>query len=201
MKKITERSERTRALLIKHYQTYPKLQTEDIFKYLFQSAFGCEHLVADEDTVLAYIRREYEAVPKTDAPLIEPLDGEYCRVHLSCLNDGLKPETLARLFCLSSKKEPNGKADLEQKLLVARELVESGEIPLDRTHFDAMLEAWRKNGYPAVRHSETFRSAYRPAYRVIMNCVVLPHEKETEKRTDEQRISTANRGKRKSHDL
>jgi hypothetical protein len=42
MKKMTERSERTRDLLIKHYQTYPKLQTEDIFKYLFVTAKQAE---------------------------------------------------------------------------------------------------------------------------------------------------------------
>ena len=167
MENITERSERTRELLIKHYQTYPKLQTEDIFKYLYQSAFGCEHLVSDEEAVLAYIRREYESVPKTDAPLTEPLDGEYCRVHLSCLNGGMEPEVLARIFCLSAKKETGGKADLERKLLVARSLIASGAIPLDLSHFDTMAEIWRKNGYPAVRHSETFRSAYRPAYRVV----------------------------------
>jgi hypothetical protein len=167
MKKMTERSERTRDLLIKHYQTYPKLQTEDIFKYLYQSAFGCEHLVSDEETALAYIRREYEFVPKTDVPLVEPLDGKYCRVHLSCLNGDMEPETLAKLFCLSAKKESSGKADLERKLCVARALIAGGEIPLDCVFFDMMTEIWRKNGYPAVRHSETFRSVYRPAYRVI----------------------------------
>ena len=30
--------ERTRKLLIMHYQAYPKLQIQDIFKFLYQSA-------------------------------------------------------------------------------------------------------------------------------------------------------------------
>lgn len=160
---------KTRELLIRHYQRYPKLQIEDIFKYLFQSAFGCEHLVSSEETALDYIKREYETVSKTESPLIEPLDGEYARVHLSCMNEGLKAETLAKLFCLSSKHEPDGKALLEDKLRVAKELIVNGELPLDLEAFDKMLKSWKNAGYPAIHHSEAFRSEYRPAYRVIAN--------------------------------
>ena len=38
-------------------------------------------------------------------PVVEALDGEYRRINLSCLTEGLKPETLAKLFLLSGKKE------------------------------------------------------------------------------------------------
>ena len=55
---------RTRALLIGHYQAYPKLQIQDIFKFLFQSAFGCEHLVSDEEKALQDGTHElFEEVP------------------------------------------------------------------------------------------------------------------------------------------
>ena len=160
-------TENTRAHLLRHYQSYPMLQAEDIFKYLFQSAFGCEHLVSDEEMALAYIRREYESVSQTAHPLAESLDGAYTRVYLSCLNGGLHPKTLTRLFCLSARKEADGKAALESKLAVARALVASGELPLDREDFEKKLAVWREEGYPALHHSEAFRAAYRPAYRVI----------------------------------
>ena len=65
----------TQQLLIEHYQTYPKLQAEDIFKYVYQSAFGCEHLVSDPASALNYIKEEYASVSPTAAPLIERLDG------------------------------------------------------------------------------------------------------------------------------
>ena len=48
----------TRALLLEHYRRYPKLGAEDVFKYLYQSSFGCEHLVSDEERVLCYIRHK-----------------------------------------------------------------------------------------------------------------------------------------------
>ena len=146
------------------------MQTEDIFKYLFQSSFGCEHLVLGGEAALDYIKREYkEGVSKTAEPYIEALDGEYSRVYLSYLNRGLKTETLAQLFCLSAKKEPCGREKLEQKLEVARGLINKGELPIDSDSFAKRLEEWKGKGYPAVHHSGIFRNEYRPAYRVVAN--------------------------------
>lgn len=167
MNKSTQPNNTTRAHLVGHYHAYPRLQPEDIFKFIFQSALGCEHLVSSEAAALEYINREYASLPDGAEPFTEALDGAYARVHLSCLRDGLKPETLARLFCLSAKKESNGRATLEQKLQVARDLVADGSLPFDLGDFDQRLAAWRDAGYPAVHHSDNFRAAYRPAYRVI----------------------------------
>lgn len=155
--------------LIRHCEQYPSLNAEDMFKYIYQSAFGCEHLVTDEKNVLEYIKREYKDVSKTDCPLIEPLDGQYSRVHLSCLNGGLKAETLAKLFLLSAKTEPDGMALLTQKIQVLKELVERGALPLDKECFNSKLDEWISRKCPAIHHSDDFRQVYRPAYRVIAN--------------------------------
>lgn len=157
----------TRERLLNHYKKFPCLQTEDIFKFLFQSSFGCEHLVTDEDTASEYIKREYESISECDVPLTESLDGEYSRVYLSWLNAGLSPETLTKLFCLSAKKEADGKAFLKQKIEVAKTLVTSGELPLDKKEFEEKLTEWQGRGCPAIHHSEIFRNTYKPAYRVI----------------------------------
>ncbi len=157
----------TRDLLINHYNTFPELQAEDIFKFLFQSSFGCEHLLTDKNTALEYIKREYKEISKNAPPYKEALDGEYSRVYLSWLNSGLSPETLTKLFCLSAKKESEGKALLEQKILLAKELVASGEIPLKRDDFARKLFDWQGRGCPAIHHSDAFRNTYKPAYRVI----------------------------------
>ena len=162
-----QNSEKTREILINHIKTYPKAQAEDIFKFIFQSSFGCEHLVADEKSVLEYIDREYVSVDKKAAPLTEQLDGDYSRVYLSHLNCGLRSETLARLFCLSAKKESFGKARLEEKLKVACELVADSTLPLDKEIFNEKLITWESKGHPALHHSDEYRKAYRPSYRVI----------------------------------
>ena len=167
MHKNAQQSDKTRELLINHYQTYPKLKPQDIFKFIFQSSFGCEHLVSSESRALEYIEKEYKTLPNMSLPRIEKLDGEYSRVCLSCLNDGLKPHTLARLFCLSSKNESDGKVMLEQKLEVARELVREGRLPFDVEDFEKELDLWRSSGCKAIHHSSAFRSEYQPAYRVL----------------------------------
>ena len=164
---MNERTNTTRERLIEHYRSYPDMQAEDIFKFIFHSAFGCEHLVSNESAALEYIKREYAATLERKQPRVEQLDGEYVRLHLSCLSDRLSPETLARIFCLSAKKEENGKEKLREKLEVALELVREGDISLDRKDFERKLDEWREAGYPALHHSDLFRAEYRPAYRVI----------------------------------
>ena len=84
--------------LSKHCGDYPGLRVQDLFKFLFQSAFGCEHLVTDREAALTYVRREYGRVDPQAEPRTDRLSGEYSRVHLSWLNRGLTPETLTDLF-------------------------------------------------------------------------------------------------------
>jgi hypothetical protein len=126
-------------------------------------------LVSNEEAALAYIEREYEGVSKVAESCVEPLDGDYSRVYLSCLNDGLTPKTLARLFCLSAKKEEGGDKALTEKIEVAKALVKKGDLPLDAKEFAEKLATWARFGYPALHHSDAFRAFYKPAYRVIAN--------------------------------
>lgn len=161
--------ERTRQLLIMHYQTYPHLQVQDVLKFLHQSAFGCEHLVSSRENATAYIESEYAHIDHTTPALVEPLDGRYGRVSLSCLNKGLCAETLGKLFVASAKIEADGTARLLEKLAVAKALVDEGALPFDTAAFSRAVDEWRENGYTALHHSEAFRAAYAPSYRVIAN--------------------------------
>ena len=60
-----------RDFLRAHCARYPELALQDVFKALYQSAFGCEHLIADTSAAAEGIRREAaEAGPSqtTSAP-------------------------------------------------------------------------------------------------------------------------------------
>jgi uridine kinase len=93
--------------------------------------------------------------------------GKYARVHLGWIGEGLSADTLAQIFKLSAKPEANGAAELEEKLTVATQLVQEGVFPFDEATFLAQAEPWQAAGYPAIHHSEAFRAAYKPAYRVV----------------------------------
>lgn len=163
------KSEKTRELLTSYCIQYPSLQARDVFKYIFQSSFGCEHLVSSLEKAVGYISEEYETVDKNAPPLVEALDGNYSRVYLSYMNIGLSAQTLGKLFCLSSKKEEEGFSRLLEKIDVAKKLSEENIMPFSAEIFEKELKKWQSEGYNAVHHSEEYRSIYKPAYRVIAN--------------------------------
>ncbi len=140
---------------------------QDIFKFLFQSCFGCEHLLSDEASALAMLRQEMLFAEQDDLPEMELLDGAYCRVHLKILHRGLSPETLCKLFFLSSEKCPDGKARLEQKLQNLLDCAKEGLLPFSENEVSEKISIWRDSGFPALHHSESYRAAHHPAYRVI----------------------------------
>ncbi len=185
-----ERNEMTRERLLAHCNTYPRLEIADLFKYLFQSAWGCEHMVPSETAAMDAVRREYAGCSPVKFPTVDPLDGAYSRVHLSRPEEGISPETLGKLFCRSARIIGEGNVALTQKLGVARDMICEGLLPFSLEEFDCKQAEWCTCGFPAVRHSETFREIYRPAYRVVANEYVrlLPFlariDQALQKRTD-----------------
>lgn len=163
---MTKREKTKKALLLQ-CEKYPKLSVTDLFKFIYQSSFGCEHLVSDVASVKAYLCKEAESAPPATGDLIEPLDGDYCRVHLDYLKEGLNADTFAKLFVLSGSHVTDGKEQLEEKLSVLLELAQSAVLPFSEEDVEEALKKWRSEGYPACHHSEGFRAAYAPAYRLM----------------------------------
>ena len=182
-----EQNERTRKALLEHCGRYPGLKIRDVFKFLYQSSFGCEHMVSSLEAVTNWIRKEHSCAVTGDG-MVDPLDGGYSRVHLDWLDRGLSAETLGKLFYLSAKTEEDGKIELERKLDVALEMVRSGELPFAFEGFTVAVSQWKEDDYPAVHHSEKFREQYHPAYRVISKEYVtfLPLFCEIDKRAGER---------------
>ena len=164
-----EQNEKTRELLISQLQTYPKSEIRDLFKFLHQSAFGCEHLISSLEAAEKSIQSELETLCGVQKRPIEPLDGNYSRVPLCCCERGLSAGTLAKLLVASAKKPKNGLPDLQRKIDVAGQLVAEGALPFGRKEFEDAAAAWGAEGYPAIHHSGRFRENYQPSYRVISN--------------------------------
>lgn len=147
-------------------RTYPQLQPEDLLKGLHQSVFGCGHFV--DERAEEYLQRELEAMEPSDGPEVEPLAGDFCRVHLRYLDKyGLAPKTLFRLFWLSAIEPAGNAVQVEEKLEILLRMASAQQLPVAYGEMRALVEEWRKAGYPACHHSNRFRAAYKPAYRVI----------------------------------
>ena len=161
----------TRNRISAHYLAYEQMTLRDIFKFLHQSIFGCEHMVSSLEAATDYIKKEAGNI-SDQKPSVEPLDGEFSRVHLSVLNDGLTAETLGKLFYLSAKKPKASLEALEEKLKTVKEMITEGSLPFDKKEFDEAVAGWKRSGYQALHHSDTFRNVYKLAYRVVSACFV-----------------------------
>lgn len=160
--------ERTKAFLLAHCARYPALRPADLLKALHQSTFGCGHLVKDPSAAAEFIREEAKGCEKGVAPAVEALDGGFVRVHLWALEEyGVTAEELAGAFAASAALICGSKEEIEGRLAVLLELAKLGELPVSYEETALAVERWREKGYPACHHSEEFRGAYAPAYRVL----------------------------------
>lgn len=160
----------TSEFLLGQCARYPELRPQDLLKALRQSTFGCGHFPADEAEGLQSPRGEIGVslfAPTGSA--IEPLDGDYCRVHLQYLRDStLSAKTLFHLSALSVREPSDGGRDtLAENLACLLSLAEEGKLPFSPGETEEAVSSWKAAGYPACRHSEEFHRAYAPAYCVV----------------------------------
>ncbi len=154
-------------LFLSQLEKYPTLTCQDCVKALYQSVFGCGHFVGEAGR--KYLEDELKnTIPGKDPEMIEPIGENYCRVHISKIAEyGISPETLFRLFRLSSK-EPAGDPEVfESGLRRLEELINEGTLPLNKEESSEFISAYRAAGCPATHHSDSFRAEYSPAYRVV----------------------------------
>ena len=160
------------SLLLEQAARYPRLTVQDLIKALYQAEFGCGHFVTDREKGLRWLIEEEKtlgcACRKAAPPFIEPLGQNFCRIHLAHMKaEGLAAETLFSLFFLSAE-QPAG--DMEHfRMLLDRleQMIDAGELPTDRAQAHEFLSQYRAAGCPSTHHSEEFRAAYAPAYRVV----------------------------------
>ena len=159
--------EELRTILIAHAKQYPLMQPTDAVKLIYQNEFGGGHLIRDEEAYLNYLRREYASVEKDPtAPLYEDIGNGIVRVNLAAVKpEGL--EQLGRDFIASATKHKGTLDSFLNKLEVLRTLTAEGVFAFDLDALNSYLSEYEAAGCPAVSHSEQYRQAYQPAYRII----------------------------------
>ena len=188
--------EKTREFLINQIQKYPYMEIQDLLKFLYQSAFGCEHLVSSMEGAIFSVKQEIGANPSFKSMELESLDGAYCRVPLSLINEGLSAETLGKLFFFSAKKEADGKEALVNKLNILEQLIMEKKLPFSIETFKKEKKNWEENGYKAIHHSDRYRENYHPSYRLIAKDYLpfLPFFMEIDRRLQRGTVTVAIEG-------
>lgn len=149
------------AVLADHAARYPAMEPRDFAKLAYQSALGPEHLLRDPEAFQAALDREWaEAEGPAPAPNPEAVGGGLCRFHLGAEADrSLAVPLLTRLALRTAREHTGGPAELDRALAALE--------GLSRPGMGAFLDRWRREGCPPVHHSDAFRAAYRPHYRLI----------------------------------
>lgn len=168
--------EELRETLTAHAGKYPAMEPQDGVKLVYQNEFGGGHLIRDPAQSLERLREEYAAVCRSSsAPLAEEIGNGMVRVMLSGLDpEEYSLETLNRDFVRSTQLHRGGMDGFRKKLDVLRELAGEGIFEFSAQELEEYLKSYLESGCPEVSHSDTYRAAFRSAYRVILRCVCLP---------------------------
>lgn len=145
---------------------HPLLQPCDAAKFCFQAVFGAEHLLADPSAARAWFFAEFEATPPVLRPLTQPLSDCYCRVDLAAWKaNELSPEALFSLF-LKTAQTPSKASltDLEAMLHTVGQLARGNRFAFSEKSWDDFSAQYPRK---PVHHSEIYRNAYHPSYRVV----------------------------------
>jgi hypothetical protein len=158
-----------KSILLSHAEKYPMMEPTDAVKLLYQSEFGGGHLIQDVEACLSFLRREYVSTPQTaDLPLTEDIGNGFVRVNLAALDhSSLSVELLGEIFLLSAAHPHGSMNSFRDKLALLAELTREGKMPFSMDALQTYLADYKIAGFPAASHSDVYRAAYRPAYRVV----------------------------------
>lgn len=151
---------------------YPQATLQDVYKTCYQDYFGAEHLMNDTATARRYLHQELEECGNTNLsamPKEEPTGfrHRFTRINLSNVIDGeLTEDQLLALFIEAAGKDNtfgNDWAGEWNKIVnIALQVNPNWRDP---ELMAELQEASKANC--AVRHSEAFRKAYNPHYRIV----------------------------------
>ena len=154
-------------ILREHVKRYPLMQPTDAVKLIYQNEFGGGHLIRDEEACLNYLRREYASMEKdATVPLCEDIGNGIVRVNLVAVKEE-NLEQLGREFIRSAAEHQGDFFSFLSKLSILKKLTVEGIFAFGTEELGVYLAEYEKAGCPVVSHSEVYRNAYHPAYRVI----------------------------------
>ena len=147
--------------LRRHLADCPEARERDAAKFIFQGLLGPGHILSGPDAAEERLRLEMQGLrPDPGERLTLRIGPGYLRLNLRrALAEGLTPRLIARLMCAGDAPYAFTRADAARLCRAAAE--DSGMTGLAAEAELLEAEDWIPS------HSEAYRRAYRPAYRVI----------------------------------
>ena len=139
--------------------TKSNMELRDVIKMCYQAAFGAEHLLTNLDRARSYFEEEFSAIEKRDVPLYEYISEDVARVDLGAWKaSGMPKEWLFDLFVMATKESYGGEAQMRANL---------EEVVKMMPEMAKTVEEYVEGGIRPIHHSEKYRNAHKPAYRLV----------------------------------
>lgn len=150
--------------------THPSMTPQDIAKLCYQAAHGAEHLLSDLDRARRYLEHELESTEADgNLPLTEPISDAVSRVNLAPWKAReLSAETLFDLFAATARVSGAGDDRLVAYLKEVSAYLSANQTHIPSDEWQSFLAWYNSQGRPAVHHSEAYRMAEKPAYRIVL---------------------------------
>jgi hypothetical protein len=158
-------------LLLKEVKEHPKMQIQDLYKFLHQAAMGSEHAVKDTAMVRVWLKNEISGLDLSqESNLLDTLsaDGTLVRVNLCpYIKSGYDLEKLLNAFIKTANNFKGSIEQLREYFVLVKKMIRNNELPFKENEFDDFISQQKGLGFPAIHHSEEYVKVYKPAYRVI----------------------------------
>ena len=166
---------RVTELVGEHKAARPEMRARDVYKLLYQGVFGVGHIMGPG--AWDYLQGEANSVDPKDQPgdpLLESvsLDGSVIRVNLRpFIREGYP---LNKLMEAMRQSDIAGNPALFLEAWDAfAELVWSGQLDFEHNEVDAINKALDRAKPQPMHHTQQYRDAYHPAYRVVRRREIL----------------------------
>ncbi len=154
--------------VLEHIKKYPEMELQDILKMLFQNEFGPKHLAENEIECFKSLSTEINSIDYNEnEELFEDIGCDALRLNLKAIPVGTDLNYINKIIVNSASEfcGTNEKLVVKFGLLVV--MAENQEIPFDIERVRDETNAFSKNGFKPISHSEVYKQNYSPSYRVI----------------------------------
>ncbi len=150
-------------IILEHIQKYPQMTSVDILKLIYQNEFGVGHLISNEEDARLQLKNElYEKLPVLPY-FVEEIGEKFCRSYLHSLKKSvISFDTFLAMFLNSADVSQGTREGFISKCDEVKELCKENGRDISQD-----LSVWKSSINEPFRHSEIYRRAYRPAYRVM----------------------------------
>lgn len=170
---IDESPEGWKSLIADHISRYSEMGVKDLYKLVYQGTLGPSHLGTDLSIIKEYLDIELERIEAdSSTELIEKISpsGDYVRINLKRFKaKSGNVDILSKAIMLSSRNVKGDLNMMKERWNMICEMI--GEHELQFFLMDEIkrfTESVKSNNFPAIHHSEEYRKAYSPAYRVLL---------------------------------